>query len=68
LNFTLHTLIHTFALGSELQYLGLNWEDAESLAPLFLDLKSPRERNRKVNTAMYLNFHLNWRLNTKRQL
>jgi len=35
-NFTLHTLIHTFALGAKLQYFGLNEENAEFLAPLFI--------------------------------
>jgi hypothetical protein len=34
-NFTLHTLIHTFAFWNETQYLGLSLENAESLAPLF---------------------------------
>jgi hypothetical protein len=30
----LHTLIHTFAFETQLQYLGLNSENAEFLAPL----------------------------------
>ncbi len=30
----LHTLIHTFPLENKLQYLGLNLENAEFLAPL----------------------------------
>jgi len=31
----LHTLIYTFRLEPNIQYLGLNQENAESLAPLF---------------------------------
>ena len=31
----LHTLIHTFPFETKLQYLGLNWENAEFFAPLF---------------------------------
>ena len=32
----LHTLIHTFALETKLQYIGLNQENAEFLAPLLI--------------------------------
>ncbi len=35
LKFGLHTLIHTFAIWNETQYLGLSLENAEFLAPLF---------------------------------
>jgi hypothetical protein len=36
----LHTLIHTFAILAQPQYLGLNLENAEFLTPLFFSSTS----------------------------
>jgi hypothetical protein len=36
----LHTLIHTFAILAQPQYLGLNFENAEFLTPLFFSSTS----------------------------
>ena len=42
---TLHTLIYTFRLEPNIQYLGLNRENAEFLAPLFFFSTSCAQAN-----------------------